>query len=363
MKSTCFYAASQGCGTAFINSNDARNEVLIPPASCKTYLQKGFDHMKRNYLAILLGLTLALSPVSAFASEDSTEALTEAAAENEAAVNSEAEDTVIVGQVSDITDDSITIIKGTLLSDESGESDLAPENSSPDGENTEQEADDANSDENTSSDVDTDSEEDTNSGADVDSEAETDSDADVNAEDESADTETGKLVLVLSDESSTYAISENTVVRELADMNAIRVTADDTESSDAENSDTETNDAERIEVASENTNAEAEDTNTEVADVDAEAEDTDTDGADAAVNASEDEAALIVETSALSEDDTFDITADGIMEGDIVSIHLNEDGTVDSITLLSYGTGADTNLASDNEIMLYSDAESEVTTE
>ena len=58
-----------------------------------------------------------------------------------------------------------------------------------------------------------------------------------------------------------------------------------------------------------------------------------------------------------SEDGIISITADGIMEGDIVSIQLNSDGTVASLTILAYGTGTVVGEADeDTEISLYEDS-------
>ncbi|MDD3795983.1 MAG: hypothetical protein PHE06_08460 [Lachnospiraceae bacterium] len=73
--------------------------------------------MKKKYLAIMLGCTLAISPMAVFAEATATtetEAVQEAAAETEAgAVNAvSAED--IVGEVKTIDEDSITVAVGTL---------------------------------------------------------------------------------------------------------------------------------------------------------------------------------------------------------------------------------------------------------
>ena len=63
------------------------------------------------------------------------------------------------------------------------------------------------------------------------------------------------------------------------------------------------------------------------------------------------------ESVEVSEDGTISITADGIMEGDIVSIQLNSDGTVASLTILAYGTGTVVGEADeDTEISLYEDS-------
>ena len=81
--------------------------------------------MKRNYVALLLGLALTVSSMGVYASEGTTEAATETTTEatteaaTAAASKDENADTeAIVGQVTKVSADSITITKGVLAADD-----------------------------------------------------------------------------------------------------------------------------------------------------------------------------------------------------------------------------------------------------
>lgn len=81
--------------------------------------------MKRNYVALLLGLALTVSSMGVYASEGTTEAATETtteatteAATAEASKDENADTEAIVGQVTKVSADSITITKGVLAADD-----------------------------------------------------------------------------------------------------------------------------------------------------------------------------------------------------------------------------------------------------
>ena len=81
--------------------------------------------MKRNYVALLLGLALTVSSMGVYASEGTTEAATETtteatteAATAEASKDENADTEAIVGQVTKVSADSITITKGVLTADD-----------------------------------------------------------------------------------------------------------------------------------------------------------------------------------------------------------------------------------------------------
>lgn len=75
--------------------------------------------MRRNYVAVMLGLALTVSSISAFASEGTTEAGTEVTTEAATEAASEASEkeatTTVYGQVTEVTSDSITITKLSLI--------------------------------------------------------------------------------------------------------------------------------------------------------------------------------------------------------------------------------------------------------
>lgn len=71
--------------------------------------------MKNKYAAIVLGLALTISSCPVYAAENTTEATTNAenSLETETTSDSEAEENTVLGQVTAVNDDSITIAIGT----------------------------------------------------------------------------------------------------------------------------------------------------------------------------------------------------------------------------------------------------------
>ena len=257
--------------------------------------------MKRNYVALLLGLALTVSSMGVYASEGTTEAATETtteatteAATAEASKDENADTEAIVGQVTKVSADSITITKGVLAADD--EETEADTESTTDAEATTEAA----------------SEDTTEAAAEENSEAVT----------EAASSQTS-LTLTLTNESLTYNFADDAKLGELAQTENIEVKAAD---SSSDTSDTEATTEKASEAVSE-----------------------------AATEAASED--VTEESVEVSEDGTISITADGIMEGDIVSIQLNSDGTVASLTILAYGTGTVVGEADeDTEISLYEDS-------
>ena len=282
--------------------------------------------MRRNYVAVMLGLALTVSSVSAFASEGTTEAGTEVTTEAATEAASEASEkeatTTVYGQVTEVTSDSITITKGDLVGE------------AADTENTEDTTEAA-----------ADSEETTEAAADG-TEGTTEAAADGTEDTTEAATEASteadakeSLTLELSTEAATYKFAPDAVITELASTEDI--TAEDA--------------------------AEAEATTESATEASAEAA---TEAGTEAVIGEADETTgvEVAEESSEAADDKIEITTDDILAGDIVALEVNADGEVTSLTILAYGTGsyvdtteAETDLA--EEALLGDEASTEAVTE
>lgn len=265
--------------------------------------------MKRKYAAIALGLTLALSSTAAFA-EETTEvsvATTTAAEATEADTNGEANDASLdseeknadtfLGQITEITEDSIKITDSRL-------------HPTPDSEETAAEAANEDVAEDTAS-------EDAEDGTE-------------NTEEEAADEDAAFYgILELSpDHTTTINYSDATSFERLTDPFYLTITVngmteapaledtEDTALEDAE--DTALEDTE--DMASEDTEAPASEDAEAPVPEDAEAP------ADADI-------ASLIPSDAITEI----ITADDLQEGDVIYVVLNEDGTAAEITVLSSG--------------------------
>lgn len=265
--------------------------------------------MKRKYAAIALGLTLALSSTAAFA-EETTEvsvATTTAAEATEADTNGEANDASLdseeknadtfLGQITEITEDSIKITDSRL-------------HPTPDSEETAAEAANEDVAEDTASEAAEDSTE--------------------NTEEEAADEDAAFYgILELSpDHTTTVNYSDATSFERLTDPFYLTITVngmteapaledtEDTALEDAE--DTALEDTE--DMASEDTEAPASEDAEAPVPEDAEAP------ADADI-------ASLIPSDAITEI----ITADDLQEGDVIYVVLNEDGTAAEITVLSSG--------------------------
>ena len=91
--------------------------------------------MKNKYAAIVLGLALTISSCPVYAAENTTEATTNAenSLEAETTSDSEAEENTVLGQVTAVNDDSITIAIGTQKEMQAPGGDGAPDSQAPNG--------------------------------------------------------------------------------------------------------------------------------------------------------------------------------------------------------------------------------------
>lgn len=282
--------------------------------------------MRRNYVAVMLGLALTVSSISAFASEGTTEAGTEVTTEAATETASEASEkeatTTVYGQVTEVTSDSITITKGDLVG------------GAADTENTEDTTEAA-----------ADSEETTEAAADG-TEGTTEAAADGTEDTTEAATEASteadakeSLTLELSTEAATYKFAPDAVITELASTEDI--TAEDAAEAEA-------------------TTESATEASTEAA---TEA------GTEAVIGEADETTGVeVAEESSEAADDKIEITTDDILAGDIVALEVNADGEVTSLAILAYGTGsyvdtteAETDLA--EEALLGDEASTEAVTE
>lgn len=282
--------------------------------------------MRRNYVAVMLGLALTVSSISAFASEETTEAGTEVTTEAATEAASEASEkeatTTVYGQVTEVTSDSITITKGDLVGE------------AADTDNTEDTTEAA-----------ADSEETTEAAADG-TEGTTEAAADGTEDTTEAVTEASteadakeSLTLELSTEAATYKFVPDAVITELASTEDI--TAEDAADAEA-------------------TTESAAEASTEAA---TEA------GTEAVIGEADETTGVeVTEESSEAADDKIEITTDDILAGDIVALEVNADGEVTSLTILAYGTGsyvdtteAETDLA--EEALLGDEASTEAVTE
>lgn len=282
--------------------------------------------MRRNYVAVMLGLALTVSSISAFASEGTTEAGTEVTTEAATEAASEASEkeatTTVYGQVTEVTSDSITITKGDLVGE------------AADTDNTEDTTEAA-----------ADSEETTEAAADG-TEGTTEAAADGTEDTTEAVTEASteadakeSLTLELSTEAATYKFAPDAVITELASTEDI--TAEDAADAEA-------------------TTESATEASTEAA---TEA------GTEAVIGEADETTGVeVAEESSEAADDKIEITTDDILAGDIVALEVNADGEVTSLTILAYGTGsyvdtteAETDLA--EEALLGDEASTEAVTE
>lgn len=282
--------------------------------------------MRRNYVAVMLGLALTVSSISAFASEGTTEAGTEVTTEAATEAASEASEkeatTTVYGQVTEVTSDSITITKGDLVG------------GAADTENTEDTTEAA-----------ADSEETTEAAADGTegtTEAAADGTEDTTEAATEASTETDakeSLTLELSTEAATYKFAPDAVITELASTEDI--TAED---------------AAEAEATTESATEESTEAATEA-------------GTEAVIGEADETTGVeVAEESSEAADDKIEITTDDILAGDIVALEVNADGEVTSLTILAYGTGsyvdtteAETDLA--EEALLGDEASTEAVTE
>lgn len=270
--------------------------------------------MKRKYVALMLGLTLALSSM-AYAEETTEAVATEAAGEMELSEEEEA----LYGEITEIGEDSITIALGTLIVDE-----MQP---APDEEGVEA-AEDTNAE---VAEEAVDAEEVTDAAVDADVEA---TDAEVAEEgvadengvpaDQSMNAVPGGITFELTGEEETIQITEDTLFyREAAKQNPAEGPEEFAEGTAEE--------AEADAVAEESAAAEGDE---EVTDAEVTPEDASVEGTDMEVNAEENGDELPVEIFEKPEQQLEEITFEDLLEGDVLKITLDEEGNAETVTVI-----------------------------
>ena len=293
--------------------------------------------MKRKYAAIALGLTLALSSTAAFAEESTeaavtAEAATEAADESALDANEENTETFL-GQITEITENSIKIKNSRLVPvSDTEDAEIAAENASADAaDNTEDDAENPseNADE-TAENTDDTIENTDDTAADAQNAENAEASTDGAESTGEADNVSLNAVLELSpDQTTTIDYSEATSFKLLTDQYTLTITdngltdipADEVAEATA-NEDTEA-------TTNENTEATADEDTEDPTDDNAEAA---TDEAAKTTPAEQDMASLIP-ADAITEV----ITAADLQEGDVIYAVLNDDGTAAEITVLAKG--------------------------
>lgn len=287
--------------------------------------------MKRKYAAIMLGLALTLSSISAYAEAPDTAKTVETDKNND----SEVAEKELYGSITELTADSITLSTGTLENTENVNAGFTlnetPENSA-NTENTE----DASADtDNTSADA---TSEDTEENTDAEnSAAEENTDAENSAAEEDTDTEGSEdaVIFVLDGGEQTLTLTENTqFLREESVLPTEEAYTDDT---DAEDTDTEDQTVdESSDTADEN--GAASDAETNEAATDASATDTSVTEEPAAEEPAADDSSSDSDTAddTDNEDDAQlkAISQSDLQTGDIVKITLDKDGNVAAVTVV-----------------------------
>lgn len=276
--------------------------------------------MKRNFVAIMLGLALTSSSMMVYAEEASTEASSEEVVliDNDTSSDQteQEQSQTIIGQVSEVTEDSITLSLGTLT--ESGPKNDGTMEDNPQSDGTQETS--ANSDEENSQNTDKEDSLNTN----VENSQDT-------GEENSQTEESGSsqvpenapdfpvLSLELSGEEVSYTYSDSVSVSEDPRGAFIAVISEDTSSDAAPDAAPAPSDAE-------NTSAEEAASNT-------------ANGSDAQKPNSNGEAPD-------EKPQTMDISIEDIQVGDVVTLELNDSGEVTAITRISSDSHAPENPAS-----------------
>lgn len=284
--------------------------------------------MKRNFVAIMLGLALTSSSMMVYAEEASTEASSEEVVliDNDTSSDQteQEQSQTIIGQVSEVTEDSITLSLGTLTEsgpkndgtmEDNPQSDGTQETSAnPDGENSQN----------------TDKEDSLNTSVENSQDAEEENSQDT-GEENSQTEESGSsqapenapdfpvLSLELSGEEVSYTYSDSVSVSEDPRGAFIAVISEDTSSDAAPDAAPAPSDAE-------NTLAEEAASNT-------------ANGSDAQEPNSNGEVPD-------EETEVLDISVEDIQVGDVVTLELNDSGEVTAITRISSDSHAPENPAS-----------------
>ena len=279
--------------------------------------------MKRKYAAIVLSMAMVLSPVSAFAADTTADTATT----TEADATAEDEGTTevseyIIGQVTKVSDSSIEVKTGEVLKEESDEktekTDAQGDDDTASADATEA-ADDTESTADTESADATEAADDTESTADTES---TDATADVEAGDTEVKEESESVSLQLADETQTYDIAEDTPLYSATGYNKLEVLAAGKEADDAA--------AEGEEKADEADTESTDETKADEADTES-TDDTKADDATADDTDAPDVYEMVVGQDAVIST----IKLSDIKEGDIVILKLDQDGKVESATVLA----------------------------
>ena len=309
--------------------------------------------MKRKYAAIALGLTLALSSTAAFAEESTeaavtAEAATEAADESALDANEENTETFL-GQITEITENSIKITNSKLVPvSDTEDAEIAAENASADAaDNTEDDT------ENTSENADETAEnaDDTTENTDdtaADAQNAENAEASTDGAESTGEADDGSLTAVLElspDQSTTIDYSEATSFKLLTDQYTLTITDNGLTETPADEGTEAPADEDAEAPAGEDTEAPADEDAEAPAGEDTEAPATENAEAPADENAKvpgedapemktdrQDNASLIP-VDAITEV----ITADDLQEGDVIYAVLNDDGTAAEITVLAKG--------------------------
>ena len=293
--------------------------------------------MKRKYAAIALGLTLALSSTAAFAEESTeaavtAEAATEAADESALDANEENTETFL-GQITEITENSIKITNSKLVPvSDTEDAEIAAENASADAaDNTEDDAENTseNADE-TAENADDTTENTDDTAADAQNAENAEASTDGAESTGEADDESLTAVLELSpDQSTTIDYSEATSFKLLTDQYTLTITDNGLTEAPADEGTEAPADEDAEAPAGEDTEAPA----TENAEAPAD-ENAKVPGEDAPeMKTGRQDNASLIPVDAITEV----ITADDLQEGDVIYAVLNDDGTAAEITVLAKG--------------------------
>ena len=293
--------------------------------------------MKRKYAAIALGLTLALSSTAAFAEESTeaavtAEAATEAADESALDANEENTETFL-GQITEITENSIKITNSKLVPvSDTEDAEIAAENASADAaDNTEDDT------ENTSENADETAEntDDTTENTDdtaADAQNAENAEASTDGAESTGEADDGSLTAVLElspDQSTTIDYSEATSFKLLTDQYTLTITDNGLTETPADEGTEAPADEDAEAPAGEDTEAPA----TENAEAPAD-ENAKVPGEDAPeMKTGRQDNASLIPVDAITEV----ITADDLQEGDVIYAVLNDDGTAAEITVLAKG--------------------------
>lgn len=293
--------------------------------------------MKRKYAAIALGLTLALSSTAAFAEESTeaavtAEAATEAADESALDANEENTETFL-GQITEITENSIKITNSKLVPvSDTEDAEIAAENASADAaDNTEDDT------ENTSENADETAEntDDTTENTDdtaADAQNAENAEASTDGAESTGEADDGSLTAVLElspDQSTTIDYSEATSFKLLTDQYTLTITDNGLTETPADEGTEAPADEDAEAPAGEDTEAPA----TENAEAPAD-ENAKVPGEDAPeMKTDRQDNASLIPVDAITEV----ITADDLQEGDVIYAVLNDDGTAAEITVLAKG--------------------------